>query len=215
MAPRKPKLLQVNEPKAFDFDAYILKVKARRPVFTRNLYLAADLVPKLSELDELMSDLTARLARIETADGDDTERSITEVNPAVQLRERLRVLTEEFNELAEEYQNSADPYTFRVPDQKSDHTDVVNAMKEAGVFLEELPTDATEVAAYYELCALYSMSLTCTSHPMSVSQWQALREAVGEPAFTSLFEGWSEAVSASKPTAPFSPKPSVGPRTQE
>lgn len=216
MTPRKPakaKILTVNEPKQFDFDAYIMKVRDRRPVFTRNLYLAADLVPRLSELDLLIDDLTVRLEKVETAEGDNVERSVTDVNVPLQLRTRLVELTDEFNRLAQEYQDSADPYTFRMPDQKKDRLAVDELMKADGVWLEKLPDHPDAANEYADLAAVYSMSLTCTSHPMTVAQWMELREAVGEAAFMSLATAWVEAVKASQPSAPFSPKPLPSPVT--
>lgn len=213
MTPRKRKTLTVNEPKQFDFDSYILKVRDRRPVFTRNLYLAADLIPRLAELDELIEELTARLAKVETAEGDQAERSVTDVNVPLQLRTRLVELTDEFNRLSEEYQDSADPYTFRMPDQKKDRGAVDSLMKTDGVWLEKMPEDPDAATEYAELAAIYSMSMTCTSHPMTVAQWVELREAVGEPAFQTLATAWLEAVKASQPSAPFLHKLSPTPTT--
>lgn len=202
MAPRKPKLVTVNEAKEFDFDAFIQGFK--RPEFTRNLYQRADLLPRLSELDEITANMQQRLDQAEAAKGENDVRGIDDVDAAATLRTRLDALIQEFNGLYDEYEASGIAFTFRIPDQKEDRTAVHKAMKADGLDTE-LPKDADDeqTIALADTFAMYSMSMTCTSHPMTVEQWKALREKVGEAAFQSLAVAWVEATKAANPTPPF------------
>ena len=209
MAARKPKLLTVNEAQSFDFDAFVSGF--RRPEFTRNLYKRADLLPRLAELDELTTDLQARLDKVEDAQGDKPDRSITDIDLATTLRTRLETLIAEFNSLYETYEASAVAFTFRVPDQKGDWTQIKILMRELGVDPDKVPEEEELQLPWLEAQAIAGMHVTCTSHPMTVEQWQKFREAVGDPALGSLVQAWNEAVKATVPAAPFSPKPSPTP----
>lgn len=214
MAPRKPKLLTVNEAQGFDFDAFVLGFK--RPEFTRNLYQRADLLPRLSELNELTDDLQARLDKAEAAEGDKPERSIDDVDVVTTLRARLDRLIIEFNDLYEQYEASAVAFTFRVPDQKGDWAQIKDTMHSMGANPDKMPEDeGQEQIDWLVAQALSGMTVTCTSHPMTLEQWQTFREAVGDTALGTLVSAWNEAVKAVVPTAPFSPKPLPGPPNGE
>jgi hypothetical protein len=215
MAPRKPKLVQVNEAKDFDFDAFVHGFK--RPEFTRNLYQRADLLPRLAELDELTNDLQARLDKVEAAEGDKPERSIDDVDLGVTLRERLERLIAEFNDLYEQYEASAVAFTFRVPDQAGDWAEIKRRMLDLGADSKTPPKDDDEdaVVKWLTAQAIAGMSVTCTSHPMTIEQWQQFRGAVGDAALASLVQAWNEAVKAVVPAAPFSPKPWPGPDSKQ
>jgi hypothetical protein len=216
MAPRKPRLATINEAKTFDFDAFIQGFK--REEFTRNLYQRADLLPRLSELDDIINSMQGRLDTARQARGDEPEaRGIDDVDIVAQLEQRLNALTAEFNEIYDEYEASAVRFTFRIPDQKNDRLELKEALEAGGVPLE-MPDDATdeELLDQADKVAMYSMSLTCSSHPMTVEQWRKLRETVGEPAFQSLARAWVEATKAANPTAPFSRKVlTTPPETEE
>lgn len=213
MPPRKPKLLTVNEAKSFDFDAFIQGFK--RPEFTRNLYQRADLLPRLTELDDLTNDIQARLDKAEAAEGDKPERSIDDVDVVTTLRARLDKLIVEFNDLYNEYEQSAVPFTFRVPDQAGDRTAVKQLMEADGLDTTPPKDDDDALEKFAETHALYSMSVTCTSHPMQPAQWKQFREHVGEAAFGQLVQAWVEAVKAAAPSAPFAPKPSPTPPSDQ
>ena len=208
MAPRKPKMLTVNEAQSFDFDAFVLGFK--RPEFVRNLYQRADLLPKLAELDGLITELQTQLDKAEAAEGDKPERSIDDVDVVATLRARLNRLVVEFNETYETYEASAVAFTFRVPDQKGDWAEIKQRMLVLGADSAKPPKDDDEDAAVNWLTAqaVAGMSVTCTSHPMTVEQWQQFRSVVGDAALATLVQAWNEAVKAVVPAAPFSPKPS-------
>lgn len=214
MAPRKPKPLTVNEAQGFDFDAFVSGFK--RPEFTRNLYQRADLLPRLSELDEATNELQLRLDKVEAAQGDDEpERSVTDVDLATTLRTRLEAQIEEFNAVYEAYEASAVAFTFRVPDRDDDWPEIRKLMTAQGVDPGKVPDSSDEPAlvAWMTAQAISGMTVTCTSHRMSDEQWQAFRVAVGDVAFASLVQAWNEAVKAALPSAPFSPKPLPGQRS--
>ena len=215
MAPRKPKLLTVNEAQGFDFDAFVGGFK--RPEFTRNLYQRADLLPRLAELDELTNDLQARLDKVEAAAGDNPERSVTEIDPATTLRTRLEALVAEFNDTYETYEASAVAFTFRVPDRNDDWPTIRELMRKLGVDPGKVPDESDEPAVidWMTAQAIAGMTVTCTSHPMTVEQWQAFRERVGDNALGTLAQAWNEAVKAALPSAPFSPKPLPGLPSEE
>src|SRR6478609_2999270 len=116
MATRKPRLV-VNEAKTFDFDAFIADIRV--PEFTRNLYKRADLLPRIAQLDERITDTEKRIETAEKAQGEQ-ERSVTDVDVVSELTQRLDKMVAEFNSLYEEYEASAIPFVFRVPNHKDD-----------------------------------------------------------------------------------------------
>ena len=192
-------------PANFDFDAFVGGF--RRPTITKYLYQRTDLVPRLSELDSIITDLERRVDRMEQAD-ESVERSVTDDNLLTRSQERLNRLIGEFNEIAEEYENSRIPFTFRIPDKKSDSETTRALMTADGIYDPNPPSmDTPEGEEYADLAALYSMSVTCTSHPMDPAQWKVFRETVGEAAWMTLFLGWLEGVKAAMPSVPFSQKP--------
>lgn len=206
---RKPKLLTVNEAQSFDFDAFISDI--RTPEFTRNLYRRADLAPRIAELDATISDVEKRLEQADNADDEHQDRGITDVNVAATLRERLGRLITEFNDLVEQFEASAIPFTFRLPDPKADTQRIRDMMTADGVPWDTSEDDPEKFLVFAQEYGLYAMSLMCTSHPMNVEQWRRLRSKVGELAFEQLSEAYLEAVKAAQPSAPFLPKPSPGP----
>jgi hypothetical protein len=204
-SPRVVKAVESETPADFDFGNFIGGF--RRPIITRYLYQRADLVPRLSELDDLIGNLERQVDRMEQAD-ESVERSLTDDSPLVRMQSRLNTLIAEFNELAQEYEDSKIPFTFRIPDRKSDAARTKELMIADGVFDPDPPSiDTPEGQEYADIASLYSMAVTCTSHPMSPAQWKDFRDTVGEAAWLTLFLGWLEGVKAVMPSVPFSPKP--------
>jgi hypothetical protein len=204
-AASRVKAVEQETPADFDFDAFVGGF--RRPTITKFLYQRADLVPRLSELDEIIGDLERRVDRMEQAD-ETVERSVTEDDPLTRMQQRLNRLIGEFNDIAQEYEDSKIPFTFRIPDRKSDSQQTRAMMTADGVFDPNPPSiDTPEGEEYADIASLYSMSVTCTSHPMTPDQWKAFRETVGEAAWMTLFMGWLEGVKAAMPSVPFSQKP--------
>lgn len=204
-AASRTKAVEPETPADFDFDAFVGGF--RRPTITRYLYQRADLVPRLSELDEIISDLERRVDRMQNAD-ETVERSVTDDDPLTRMQDRLNRLITEFNDIAQEYEESKIPFTFRIPDRKTDTQRTRSMMESDGVFNPDPPPiDTPEGEEYADITSMYSIAVTCTSHPMSVPQWRAFRETVGEAAWMTLFMGWLEGVKAAMPSVPFSQKP--------
>jgi hypothetical protein len=229
MPPRKPKTA-VNGAATFDFDAFLTEFE--RPQFTRNLYRKGKLVPKLATMGAELDDLETRIDRLEKAAGDDDERDITAVDPLSELKRRRAEATEAWNAVAEEFEASAVPFTFRIPDDKDDHEQIQALMvgfvqpeepakvdtgdAEADTLVNKANAEqyTKELAVWWDALAIRSMSVTCVSHSFTVDQWEALRKQVGLVAFANLMEGWAEAVQAAKPAAPFLRRPSVSPELE-
>jgi hypothetical protein len=228
MAPRRTAAkTAVVEASEFDFEAFLAGFE--RPEFTRSLFKKGKLVPVLAELGRELDDLETRIDRLEKAnpEGEDSDRDITSVDPLSVLKRRHAEKTTEWNAVAEEFNASAIPFTFRVPDDKDDH-DRINALMTAGGFVQpvrpeldsELPEDVQAARKaefdeafnkWWDALTIRSMSVTCVSHTFTVAQWEALRDRVGLLAFAALMEAWSEAVQAAKPNGPFLLKPSPTP----
>lgn len=227
MAPRRSAAkTAVIEAAEFNFDEFLDGFQ--RPTFTRNLNRRADLAPTLIEQQKVLDDLDERIDRLERAEGEEPERDITAINPLHTLLERRERLTLEYNDLANEYNESAVSFTFRVPDKAGDHQRIQAMMAEVGQSVqpvrpprsetgdEEADAEANTVAdakfekefeVWWDALAIRSMSVTCTSHDFTIEQWELLRDKVGNVAFANLATAWFEAVQAATPPAPFSPRP--------
>lgn len=225
MAPRRSAAkTAVVEAAEFNFETWLADFE--RPEFTRSLFRKGKLVPVLAELSKELDDLEDRIARLEksTPDDEDSDRDITAVDPLTVLKRRHAEKTLEWNAVAEEFNESAIPFTFRVPDDKDDH-DRIKALMDADGFVQpEKPElvegePAEDTAArkaafddafnkWWDALTIRSMSVTCVSHTFTVAQWEALRDHVGLLAFAALMEAWSEAVQAAKPNGPFLLRPS-------
>jgi hypothetical protein len=78
-----------------------------------------------------------------------------------------------------------------------------------------------EFSTWWDALAIRSMAVTCIVHPgtaqgappLTVPQWESLRDKVGAVAFGSLAAAWFEAVQAVAPSAPFLPRPLPSPET--
>lgn len=232
MAPRRTAAkTAIVEASEFDFEAFLAGFE--RPEFTRSLFKKGKLVPVLAELSKELDDLESRVDRLEKAnpEGEDSDRDITSVDPLSVLRRRLAEKTVEWNAVAEEFNESAIPFTFRVPDDKDDRGRITALMEADGFTQPEKPElvegEPEEVQAarkaefdaafnrWWDALTIRSMSVTCVSHQFTVAQWEALRDRVGLLAFAALMEAWSEAVQAAKPNGPFLLKPSPTPEPVE
>lgn len=240
MAPRKTAVKEVKSAQAaaidFDFDAFLAGFQ--HPEFTASLIRRADLGPKLAARAKVLDELDEQIGRLETAEGEDgQERDITAVNPLATLTERRNRLTLEYNDIANEYNDSAVSFTFRVPDKKDDAATIQALMVAAGApdqperpdtedmdkeEAEAVLTQYTEeFGVWWDLLAIRSMSVTCIEHPgtqygappLTIEQWEALRDRVGAVAFNTLGQAWFEAVQAVAPAVPFSPRPLPTPAT--
>lgn len=228
MAPRRTAAkTAITEAAEFDFEKFLADFE--RPEFTRSLFKKGKLVPKLAELGRELDDLETRVDRLEkaTPEGEDSDRDITAIDPLSVLRRRLAEKTLEWNAVAEEFNESAIPFTFRVPDDKDDHERIKALMDADGFVQPEKPEPvegepAEDAAArkavfdeafnkWWDALTIRSMSVTCVSHTFTVAQWEALRDRVGLLAFSALMEAWSEAVQAAKPNGPFLLKPYPSP----
>jgi hypothetical protein len=221
----------VVEAAEFDFEAFLADFE--RPEFTRSLFKKGKLVPVLAEMGKELDDLESRIDRLEKAspEGEDSDRDITSVDPLSVLRQRFDEKTLKWNAVAEEFNASAIPFTFRVPDDKDDHERIQGLMDAGGFVQPERPElvegEPEEDAAarkaafdeafnkWWDALTIRSMSVTCVSHTFTVPQWEALRDRVGLLAFSALMEAWSEAVQAAKPNGPFLLKPSPTPISEE
>jgi hypothetical protein len=197
-----------------------------RPEFTRKLFRKGRLAPKLKDMLTDLEDLDTRISRLESNEEENKgDRGITDVNPLGELRQRRDALDLEYNDLANEFNDSAVEFTFRVPDKKSDR-DRISALMDADGITEPSKPDVDGLdedqkaaalaefdvafSAWWDALMIRSMSVTCQSHSLTVAQWEALRDATGLGAFNLLAEAWAEAVQAAAPTsAPFSPRRSV------
>ena len=237
MAPRRTAAkTAVVEAAEVDFEKWLDDFE--RPEFTRQLFRKGKLAPKLADMVRDLDDLDARIERLERAQGDDGgERDITAIDPLSELERRRDALTQEYNELADEFQKSAVDFTFRVPDQQGDNVRIKELMDEAGLVQPEKPelseTGDAEVddpinsarlkqfdadfSVWWDGLAIRSMMVTCVSptHIRTLDQWQQLRARVGEVAFSTLAQAWFEAVQAAAPSAPFSQRPSHTPIRDE
>jgi hypothetical protein len=221
----------ITEAAEFDFEAFLADFE--RPEFTRSLFKKGKLVPVLAELSKELDDLETRVDRLEkaTPEGEDSDRDITAVDPLSVLKRRLQEKTTEWNAVAEEFNASAIPFTFRVPDDKDDHDRIQALLEQDGFVQPDRPEPiegepAEDTAArkaafedafnkWWDALTIRSMSVTCVSHTFTVAQWEALRDRVGLLSFSALMEAWSEAVQAAKPNGPFLLKPSPTPISEE
>lgn len=216
---RKAAKTAVNEAAVFDFEAFLGEFE--RPTFTRQLMRKASLLPELTERSRVLDEIDDQIERLEKAEGE-KERAITDSNPLAELQVRREKLTLEYNDVANEYNASAVDFTFRVPDQEGDREKIAALLDEAGLVAPDKPDtaglDDDEKAAvtrawekdfesWWNAATLRSMSVTCTSHRLTVAQWEDLQARVGLLAFGHLKNAWAEAVQASTPTVPFSLKP--------
>lgn len=198
----KRKAVDASNPAEFDFDSFAQGFQ--RPRYTANIFRRADLVPRLSELSELIDDLQARLERM---DEDDSDRGIEDDHPAARTRIKAAELISEFNELAQQYDDSKVTFVLRSPDGRSDHEKIRKVMEADGVFQEDPPPVTTrEGQQYADDVAMYSLSVMCVSHDFTVEQWKALRAAIGEVSYAAILGAYFEAVKGILPSAPFSPK---------
>lgn len=191
MAPRRTAVKTAQtEAAKFDFTQFLAGFKKQR--FTESLIQRVDLAPDLGERVKVLDDLDDRIDKLEKAEGEDgQERDITVVNPLATLTARRQVLTEEYNEIAQIYNDSAVSFTFRVPDQKGDQAAIQALMDEIGATQPDQPeiikaeegsdTDEEEriaainaenqaeferdFEAWWDTLAIRSMSVTCIEHP--------------------------------------------------
>lgn len=235
MAPRRTAVKTAQSSAAqFDFDAFLADF--RQPEFTANLVRRSDLAPELASRQRVLDELDESIERMERAEGDDPERDITETSPLDKLLARRNALTIEYNDLADEYNNSAVQFTFRVPDKMDDKAKISGLMVSAG-FVEPTKPDTegmdelegqkleamyeVELDAWWTAMAIRSMSVTCIKHPgtamgappLTVKQWEQLLDRVGQASFSTLTTAWFEAVQAAAPSVPFSQRPLHTPET--
>ena len=218
MPNRKAAKTAINEAAVFDFEAFLGEFE--RPTFTRQLMRKASLLPDLTQRSRVLDEIEEQIERLEKVEGE-KERAITDVSPLAELQARREKLTLEYNDLANEYNASAVDFTFRVPDQEGDQERIAALLEEAGLEPPDKPDeslDGDERAAamavwekdfetWWNAATLRSMSVTCTSHRLTVAQWEELQARVGLLAFGQLKNAWAEAVQAATPTVPFSLRP--------
>jgi hypothetical protein len=230
------KEIKTAQAAASTFDFAQMLAKYKKPIITESIIWRADMYPDLEAREAVLADLDERIEKLDSAEGEDgQERDVTEVNPLTELTERRYRLTLEYNALAEEYNASAWSFSFRPPDKKGDADLIKAMMDEVGIAQPEAPdkvdTDDPEADAianeanqkefekefeiWWEAMALRSMTVTCIKHPgtdegappLTLSQWEDLRDTVGPIKFAALGTAWFAAVNAGVPAVPLSPRP--------
>lgn len=220
MAPsRKSARTAINAAAEFDFEAFLGEFE--EPTFTRPLMRKGAMLPDLTRRLNALSELDKEIERLEKGE-EGQERDITVVSPLAKLKDTRDRLTREYNALAEEYNASAVEFTFRVPNQDGDAERIKQLCEERGLVAPERPdTDGmddeektaalkvweADFGAWWNRSTLCSMAVTCTSHNLTVEQWESLEKKVGIVAFSGLRNAWGEAVQAAAPSAPFSLRP--------
>lgn len=172
------------DPKTFTFDSIMTRIKPPKPE-TVSVFLAAELAPRIQELERLLD--------AEEASDQAGDRGVDDADPT-------EVLLAEYNALATEWNESEAQFVLRATSRK-DRTAARAAMIEDGLDLED--EDAEDISICYVLAEVYENS------DMTGEQHLEFRETIGEVAWLPLYTALQRANFGSGVTAPFSLRPSV------
>lgn len=205
MPPKKTVVKDVvaQDPATFDVGAW-LNTLSERGFKPRNvtvkMHMRGDLIPRINEL----------IQKIQADEDIDREVGVNDHDPIAALIAEYETLSAEFVD------GGSLEFVFR-PMTKAIHNGTYREWS------EKYPGDSHSDDEWDEL-AVMRMAATCVDFPgrgvvggeMTVEAFRAFEEAYGTPAFNTLAAGWSEAYAAGgEVTAPFSPKRSPTPDTEE
>jgi hypothetical protein len=175
------------DPKVFTFDSIMTRIKPPKPE-TVSVFLAAELAPRIQELERLL----------DAEDGDDgkpVERGVDDSAPGDEL-------LAEYNELATQWNESEIQFVLRAT-KRSDRTKARAAMVADGLDLKS--EDAEDISTCYVLAEV------CENSELTGAQHLEFREQIGEIAWYPLMTALQRANLGSGVSAPFSLRPSRTP----
>ena len=173
------------DPQKFTFDSIMTRIKPPKPE-TVSVFLAAELAPRIQELERLL----------------DAEEAVEPGERGIDDPDPTDALLAEYNELATEWNASEAQFKLRATSRK-DRTLARAAMVADGLDLED--EDAEDISICYVLAQV------CENSDMKGAQHLEFRETIGEVAWLPLYTALQRANMGAGVTAPFSLRPSRSP----